>query len=103
MKIEIYKIDILCNFFHKDGSLQDFYTMTLLLGHSADIIEANDCKGLAQLSEKRLECIHKLMRRFKERLSRKTKLADCVTDTFARLFLQSSPVMEPETLAETIE
>ena len=70
--------------------------MTLILGHSADIIEANDCKGLAQLSEKRLECIHKLMRRFKERLSRKTKLADCVTDIFARLFLQSSPVIRAQ-------
>ena len=66
----------------------------MVLSHFADIIEANDCKGLAQLSEKRLECIHKLMRRFKERLSRKKKLADCVTDIFARLFLKSSPIME---------
>ena len=61
------------------------YTMTLVLGYFADINEVNDCKGLAQLSEKRLECIHKLMRRFKERISRKKKTF--LQDYFCSLLL----------------
>ena len=63
----------------------------MLLGHAADIIEENYGYGLAILGEGRLESFHKLMKRFRDRLSRKTNLKDNLHDIFSRLYLHSSP------------
>lgn len=73
--------------------MHDNETMHAMFGHAADIIEANDCKGLAQLGEGRLECFHKLMKRFRDRLSRKTNLSDNIIDMFSRLYLHSAPMI----------
>ena len=73
--------------------MHDNETMHAMFAHSADIIEANDCKGLAQLGEGRLECFHKLMKRFRDRLSRKTNLPDNIIDIFSRLYLYSAPMI----------
>ena len=45
------------------------------------------------MSDKPLEGLHKLFRRFRDLLSRKTNLHDNIKDIFTRLFLQSSPVI----------
>ena len=70
--------------------LKRFYP---IIGHAADIIECNDNYGLAQITEGRLEAFHKLMKKFRDRLSRKTSLADGITDIFCRLYLHSHPMI----------
>ena len=65
--------------------------LSLLLGHAADIIEENYGYGLAILGEGCLESFHKLFKRFRDRLSRKTNVKDNLRDVFSRLYLHSSP------------
>jgi hypothetical protein len=55
------------------------------------MIEANNGYGLAKLGEGKLESFHKILKRFYDRLTRKTNLANCLTDLFNRLYLHSSP------------
>jgi len=45
------------------------------------------------LSEKPLEGLHKLFRRFRDLLSRKTNMYENIKDIFVRLYLHSSPVI----------
>ena len=52
--------------------------------------------GLAQLSEKPLECAHKLLKKFRDYLSRKTCTYDNIVDIFVRIFLNSSPVIRAQ-------
>lgn len=62
-----------------------------ILAHSAERMELNDSHGLGELSEEGLECMHKLVRRFRSMLARKTNLADNLRDVFMHLWLRSDP------------
>ena len=61
-------------------------TFHAVFGHSHHIIEMNDCKGLGQLSESRLEAKQKFVRRFRTNLTRKTGQDPCMTDNMNRLY-----------------
>jgi hypothetical protein len=62
-----------------------------LLGHSAERIKLNDGFGLGDCSEEGLETLHKLVRRFRERLARKNSLVDNLKDVFGHLWVRSDP------------
>ncbi|KAI6647514.1 hypothetical protein LOD99_8779 [Oopsacas minuta] len=68
--------------------------MHKLLAHAASIIsDYNDGYGLEQLSEEGLESSNKLLRRFRERLSRKFSFEENLKDVFSRIICQSDPIL----------
>ncbi|KAI6656124.1 hypothetical protein LOD99_1457 [Oopsacas minuta] len=68
--------------------------MYKLLAHAASIIsDYNDGYGLEQLSEEGLESSNKLLRRFRERLSRKFSFEENLKDVFSRIICQSDPIL----------
>ncbi len=64
-----------------------------ILAHCAERIRMNDGFGLGSLSEEGLEATHKLVRRFRAILSRKTCLQDNLQDVFKHLWIRSDPVI----------
>ena len=64
-----------------------------VFGHSHQIIEFNDCKGLGSLQEGPLETKQKFVRRFKTFLTRKNNMSDCLEDTMNRLHMDSTPIL----------
>ena len=69
-------------------------TPTLHKVHALDIISSfNNGLGLEQLSEEGLEASNKLIRRYRERLSRKFSFEDNMKDVFTRLLCVSDPLL----------
>ena len=65
-----------------------------LLAHSEEILrEMNSGYGLKCFSEEGSEACNKLIRRYRERLARKTSFEDNVVDIFVRLVSESDPVL----------
>ena len=64
-----------------------------ILAHSAERIRINDNFGLGSLSEEGLESTHKLIRRFRSLLARKTSLSDNLRDVFKHLWTRSDPIV----------
>jgi hypothetical protein len=64
-----------------------------VLAHSAERIRSNGGHGLGLYSEEGLEALHKYVRRFKERLSKKSSLKDNLTDTHGHLWIRSDPII----------
>ena len=64
-----------------------------VLAHSAERIKFNGGFGLGEWSEEGLETLHKLVRRFRERLARKTSLKDNLTDVAKHLLIRSDPII----------
>ena len=65
-----------------------------MLVHAPDIISSsNNGLGLEQLSEEGLEASNKLIRRYRERLSRKFSFEDNMKDVFTRLLCGSDPLL----------
>ena len=64
-----------------------------ILAHSAERIRINDNFGLGNLSEESLESVHKLVRRFRSLLARKTSLLDNLRDVFKHLWIRSNPII----------
>ena len=65
-----------------------------MLAHAPNIISGfNNGLGLEQLSEEGLEESNKLIRRYRERLSRKFSFQDNIKDVFTRMLCQSDPVL----------
>ena len=64
-----------------------------ILAHSAERIRINDNYGLGSLSEEGLEATHKLIRRYRSLLARKTSLSDNLRDVFKHLWTRSDPVV----------
>ena len=64
-----------------------------ILAHSAERIKLNDNFGLGSLSEEGLEATHKLIRRFRSILARKTSLSDNLRDVFKHLWTRSDPLV----------
>ena len=65
-----------------------------LLAHSEEILrEMNSGYGLKCFSEEGSEACNKLIRRYRERLARKTSFEDNVVDIFIRLVSESDPVL----------
>ena len=64
-----------------------------VLAHSAERIKLNGGLGLGEWSEEGLETIHKLVRRFREMLARKTSLKDNLTDVAKHLLIRSDPIV----------
>ena len=61
-------------------------TFHAVFGHSHQIIEMNDSKGLGQLGESRLEAKQKFVRKIRKNLTRKTGNDPCMTDNMNRLY-----------------
>jgi hypothetical protein len=59
-----------------------------ILAQSAERIRINDNFGLGNLSEESLESVHKLVRRFRSLLARKTSLLDNLRDVFKHLWIR---------------
>ena len=69
-------------------------TVHKVLAHSPQVInEYNDGFEQESLPEEVLEASNKLIRRYRERLSRKFSFEDGVSDVFIRLLSQSDPVL----------
>ena len=69
-------------------------TLHKVLAHASDIISTlNNGFGLEILSEEGLESSNKLIRRYRERLSRKFNFNDNIKDVFTRMICQSDPVL----------
>ena len=69
-------------------------TLHKVLAHAPDIISSfNNGLGLEQLSEEGLEASNKLIRRYRERLSRKFSFEDNMKDVFTRLLCVSDPLL----------
>ena len=69
-------------------------TLHKLLAHALQIIsDHNGGYGLEDLSEEGLEACNKLVRRYRERLSRKFRFEDNIRDVFIRLISQSDPIL----------
>ncbi len=68
-----------------------------ILAHAAEAIQQNGGFGLGALSEEGLEATHKLVRRFRALLSRKTSLEDNLYDVFKHLWVRSDPVIRLHT------
>ncbi|KAL5269144.1 hypothetical protein ACHWQZ_G002836 [Mnemiopsis leidyi] len=66
-------------------------TVHSILEHGADLIEANDGRGLLSYSESGLECNNKILRLIRISLSRKTSQADNLSDCLTRLAIRSDP------------
>ena len=70
------------------------HTLHKVLAHAPNIIsDFNNRRGLEQLSEERLEASDKLIRRYRERLSRKFSFQENIKDVFTRVSCQSEPVL----------
>ena len=70
-------------------------TLHKLLPHAPQIIsDYNEGFGLEDLSEEGIEACNKLIRRYRERLSRKFSLEDNIKDVFVRLISQSDPIQK---------
>lgn len=63
-----------------------------LVAHTAEFIENNDGEGLAKLSEGGIEAANKLLRRFRMRLSQKTRQTDNLLDCINHLRTSSDPI-----------
>ena len=61
--------------------------------HLPEKIKANDSRGLSNFSEENLESVHKIARRFRTELSRKTSKKATHYDTLRRLNVRSSPLL----------
>ena len=69
-------------------------TLHKLLAHSEELIrEHNSGYGLKSLSEEGSEACNKLVRRYREKLSRKNSFGCNTIDVFVRLSSQSDPVL----------
>ena len=69
-------------------------TLHKVLAHSSDIISTlNNGLGLEMLSEEGLESSNKLIRRYRELLSRKFNFNDNIKDVFTRMICQSDPLL----------
>ena len=69
-------------------------TLHKLLAHAPQIIsDYNEGFGLEDLSEEGIEACNKLIRRYRERLSRKFSFEDNIKDVFVRLISQSDPIL----------
>ena len=69
-------------------------TLHKVLAHAPDIISSfNNGLELEQLSEEGLEASNKLIRRYRERLSRKFSFEDNIKDVFTRMLCQSDPLL----------
>eukprot|EP00088_Acartia_fossae_P039914 TRINITY_DN4153_c0_g1_i1.p1 TRINITY_DN4153_c0_g1~~TRINITY_DN4153_c0_g1_i1.p1 ORF type:complete len:755 (-),score=121.41 TRINITY_DN4153_c0_g1_i1:80-2179(-) len=66
-------------------------TLHKLLAHSAELMEANDCHGLKNISEEGLEANNKIVRKFRSNLSRKVDQKSNLSDCLARLWIGSDP------------
>ena len=65
-----------------------------LLAHSTELIrDCNDGYGLKEYSEEAVEACNKLIRRFREHLSRKNSFTSNIKDVFTRLLSQSDPLL----------
>ena len=64
-----------------------------VLAHSAERIKLNGGHGLGEWSEEGLDTLHKLVRRFREMLARKTNLQDNLTDVAKHLLIRSDPTV----------
>ena len=72
-------------------------TLTLhkVLAHAPQIIsEYNEGFGLEDFSEEGIEACNKLIRKYRERLSRKFSFEDNIKDVFVRLISQSDPILK---------
>ena len=64
-----------------------------VLGHSHHVIKMNDCRGLGQLGEGALEQRQMFVRRFREKLTRKTDNDSCMIDCMNCLYQDSCPIL----------
>ena len=65
-----------------------------LLAHSPELIQScNDGYGMKQFSEEALEACNKLIRKYRDNLSRKCSFNANITDIFVRLMSESDPVL----------
>ena len=65
-----------------------------LSAHSSkQIRNFNDGYGMKKLSEECIESVNKHVRRYREKLARKTPFQDNINDIFVRLLTQSAPVL----------
>ena len=97
-KVDTEGLDIVCRETYKSILINFSWTRVTptfhkLLAHTSQIIpDYNDGFGLEDLSEG-LEACKKLVRRYRERLSRKSSLEDNVRDVFVRFISQSDPIL----------
>ena len=64
-----------------------------ILAHSTELIrDCNDGYGLKEYSEEAVEACNKLIRRYREHLSRKNSFSLNIRDVFVRLLSQSDPL-----------
>ena len=69
-------------------------TLHKLLAHSEELIrDSNSGYGLKSLSEEGTESCNKLVRKYRENLSRKNNFESNIIDIFVRLSSQSDPVL----------
>ena len=69
-------------------------TLHKLLAHTLQVIsDHNGGYGLEDLSEEGLEACNKLVRRYRDRLSRKFSLEDNIRDVLTRINCQSDPIL----------
>ena len=62
-----------------------------VLGHSAELVEENDCRGLHNFTESGLEANNKFLRQYRINKARKTNQFDNLTDCINRLWDKSDP------------
>ena len=64
-----------------------------ILAHSTELIrDCNDGNGQKEYSEEAVEACNKLIRRYREHLSRKNSFSLNIRDVFVRLLSQSDPL-----------
>ena len=69
-------------------------TTHMVLGHSFQLIDANDGYGLGQMTEQGLESVNKLVKRYSERFARQISLGANITDVMHRLQVLSNPYLK---------
>ena len=69
-------------------------TAHMVLGHSFQLIDANDGYGLGQMTEQGLESVNKLVKRYSERFARQISLGANITDVMHRLQVLSNPYLK---------
>ena len=73
----------------EDGWIYFTPTVHAVLDHSAELIEANDCRGLGAYTESSLEANNKVLRLTRIALSRKTSQIDNLSDCLNRMWIRS--------------
>ena len=68
-------------------------TVHELYAHLEEKIRANNGYGLKQYSEENLEALHKICRKYREELARKTSNEDNLRDVLRRLNFRSDPII----------